>query len=128
RNNATLNNLKVTFKQVDIFETFELHEKWDIIVSNPPYVPNSEKADIQPNVLNYEPHLALFVSDSEPLIFYKRIADFALNHLNSKGKLYFEIHRDAGNDCINLLINSGFKNIELKKDLFGNDRMVRAEI
>ena len=126
--NAMLNNLSVSFQHVDIFEINELNYKWDIIVSNPPYIPNREKTAIQPNVLNYEPHLALFVPDSDPLIYYRKIADFALKHLNPPGKLYFEIHRDAGKDCIKMLIDSGFKNIELKKDIYRNDRMVRAEI
>lgn len=126
--NATLNNLFISFNLVDIFANYEFPDKWDIIVSNPPYVPLSEKAEILPNVLNYEPHLALFVPENDPLIFYKQIVDFALKHLKSNGKLYFEIHRDAGTDCVNLLNNSGFKNVMLQKDMFGNDRMISSEI
>lgn len=126
--NARLNNLSVLFKQVNIFDKAESSDKWNIIVSNPPYIPIKEKESIEPNVLNHEPHLALFVPDNDPLIFYKRIADFALKHLVENGKLYFEIHRDAGIRCTEMLKNSGFANVELRKDMFGNDRMIGAQI
>ena len=126
--NAKLNKLSVSFKQVDIFDIKDIEDKWDIIVSNPPYIPKSEKAGIQSNVLDYEPHLALFVPDEDPLIFYREIAYFALRQLNPQGKLYFEIHRDKGKDCVKMLEDAGFKNVEMRKDMFGNNRMVRAEI
>ncbi|MDO9154117.1 MAG: peptide chain release factor N(5)-glutamine methyltransferase [Paludibacter sp.] len=127
RKNAAQNKQNVIFEQIDILNSNEFYEKWDIIVSNPPYVPLSEKTEIQPNVLNYEPHVALFVPTDNSLIFYRKIADFALDHLQPEGKLYFEIHRDAGQNCIKMLIESGFKNVELRKDVSGNDRMIRAE-
>jgi release factor glutamine methyltransferase len=125
--NAILNNVEVTFQQIDILKTDYSNLKWDIIVSNPPYISDNEKPEIQPNVLNYEPHLALFVNENDPMIFYKRIADYAQKYLNSGGKLFFEIHRDAGEKCIDILEKSGFKNVELRKDLFGNNRMIKGE-
>ncbi|NQW37101.1 MAG: peptide chain release factor N(5)-glutamine methyltransferase [Flavobacteriales bacterium] len=100
--------------------------KFDIIVSNPPYVKQDEKSLMQPNVLNHEPHLALFVEDNNPLIFYDKIADFATKHLNENGQLYFEINQYLGKDLIKLLKQKGFDNIELKQDLFEADRMAKA--
>jgi release factor glutamine methyltransferase len=126
RNNALKNNCHVDFIKTDILSSPVFEKKWDIIVSNPPYVPDKEKSEIQPNVLDYEPHLALFVPDNDPLIFYKNIALFAKKHLNNTGKLYFEIHRDTAKDAVLLLTEMGFKDIELRKDISGNDRMIRA--
>ena len=128
QNNATLNKLEVTFSKVDILNTPEMEQKWDIIVSNPPYVTELEKSEILPNVLDYEPHLALFVPDNNPLLFYHCIAIFAQQHLKPKGKLYFEINRQFGKATVDLLTAMGFGNVELRKDISGNDRMVRAEI
>ena len=128
QNNATLNKLEVTFSKVDILNTPEMEQKWDIIVSNPPYVTELEKSEISPNVLDYEPHLALFVPDNDPLLFYRCIAIFAQQHLKPRGKLYFEINRQFGKATVDLLTAMGFGNVELRKDISGNDRMVRAEI
>jgi release factor glutamine methyltransferase len=128
QNNATLNKLEVNFSKVDILNTPEMEQKWDIIVSNPPYVTELEKSEILPNVLDYEPHLALFVPDNDPLLFYRCIAIFAQQHLKPKGKLYFEINRQFGKATVDLLTAMGFGNVELRKDISGNDRMVRAEI
>ena len=128
QNNATLNKLEVTFSKVDILNTPEMEQKWDIIVSNPPYVTELEKSEILPNVLDYEPHLALFVPDNNPLLFYRCIAIFAQQHLKPRGKLYFEINRQFGKATVDLLTAMGFGNVELRKDISGNDRMVRAEI
>ena len=128
QSNATLNKLEVTFSKVDILNTPEMEQKWDIIVSNPPYVTELEKSEISPNVLDYEPHLALFVPDNDPLLFYRCIAVFAQQHLKPKGKLYFEINRQFGKATVDLLTAMGFGNVELRKDISGNDRMVRAEI
>jgi len=128
QSNATLNKLEVTFSKVDILNTPELEQKWDIIVSNPPYVTELEKSEISPNVLDYEPHLALFVPDNDPLLFYRCIAIFAQQHLKPRGKLYFEINRQFGKATVDLLTAMGFGNVELRKDISGNDRMVRAEI
>jgi len=127
RSNAKRNMLEVNFTEVDILKTGEFGPKWDIIVSNPPYIPELEKKEIHPNVLDYEPHLALFVPDADPLLFYRHIALFAQKQLKPNGKLYFEIHRDAGQACLDLLGNMGFHDVKLRQDISGNDRMVRAE-
>jgi len=124
--NAKLNNVNIRFSIVDMLNPISTNEKWDIIVSNPPYVPEKEKLEIQPNVLNHEPHLALFVPDNDPLLFYRQIALFAKKQLSNKGKLYFEIHRDTAKDAVKLLSEMGFVNTELRKDISGNDRMIRA--
>lgn len=100
----------------------------DIIVSNPPYVRETEKRLMNRNVLNYEPALALFVSDEHPLVFYEWIADFALLHLNNKGHLYFEINEAFGPQCVEMLYKKGFSDIQLKKDINGKDRMIRSVI
>jgi release factor glutamine methyltransferase len=126
KSNSKRNNLVVNFSNVDILNVLDLNKKWDIIVSNPPYIPENEKDEILPNVLEHEPHLALFVPDYDPLIFYIHIAQFAKKHLTKNGKLYFEIHREAGMKCSNLLVEQGFTNIELRKDISGNDRMIRG--
>ncbi len=127
-NNAKKNQLEVSFANVDILNDVNINQKWNIIVSNPPYIPEKKKSEISQNVLDYEPHLALFVDDEDPLIFYCKIANFAKSHLKPNGKLYFEIHCDAGKVCTDLLIELGFLCIEIRKDLSGNDRMVRAQI
>ena len=126
RSNALRNELDVNFSKVDILNVPDFSKKWDIIVSNPPYVLESEKAEIQPNVLDNEPHLALFVPDNDPLLFYRSIAQFSLRQLKPEGKLYFEINRQYGKATIDLLAESGFTDIELRKDISGNDRMVKA--
>jgi release factor glutamine methyltransferase len=126
--NANKNGVKIIFSTVDILKNPEFAEKWDIIVSNPPYIPHSEKAEILPNVLHHEPHLALFVPDENALVFYEKIAQFALKHLKQNGKLYFEIHSKAGQSCVNLLNEMGFKSVELRKDIAGNDRMIKASV
>ncbi len=122
--NATLNKVTVTFLQKNILETNHLDQKFDIIVSNPPYVRNLEKAEIKPNVLENEPHLALFVPDNDPLIFYKKIAELAAANLNTNGQLFFEINQYLGKETQDLLESLGLKNIELRKDIYGNDRMI----
>lgn len=126
RSNAKCNQLDVNFSIVDILNASELPEKWDIIVSNPPYVLENEKAEIQPNVLENEPHLALFVPDNDPLLFYRSIAKFAIKQLMPNGKLYFEINRQYGKTTTELLSELGFIDIKLRKDISGNDRMVKA--
>ena len=122
--NATLNKVTVTFLHENILETNHLDQKFDIIVSNPPYVRNLEKAEIKPNVLDNEPHLALFVPDNDPLIFYKKIAELAAANLNTNGQLFFEINQYLGKETQDLLESLGLKNIELRKDIYGNDRMI----
>ncbi len=136
KKNAELNKVEVNFICVDILKVNDLNEletrnskpetQFDIIVSNPPYVRNLEKAEIKPNVLEYEPHLALFVEDDDALLFYRKIAELAKKNLNSTGKLYFEINQYLGKETVELLEKMGFKNVQLRKDIYGNDRMVSA--
>ncbi|MCB0399945.1 MAG: peptide chain release factor N(5)-glutamine methyltransferase [Winogradskyella sp.] len=99
---------------------------FDIIVSNPPYVRKLEKQEMKLNVLDNEPHLALFVENENPLVFYNAISDFAVNNLRESGALYFEINQYLGNEMKDLLTHKGFENVELRKDLSGNDRMVKG--
>ena len=124
--NAVLNNVEIKFIEMDILNTNTLPQQFDIIVSNPPYVRALEKVEIKNNVLQNEPHLALFVDDKNPLIFYKKIADLAKNHLTKNGLLFFEINQYLGKETIATLFKKGFKNTILKKDLFGNDRMIKT--
>lgn len=128
RENAKMNNVEINFIQADILEIKELDQKYDVIVSNPPYVLQRDKKNMQSNVLDFEPHIALFVNDDNPLIFYRKIAELAKNHLNENGSLYFEIHAEQGENCKKLLELIGFENIMLRKDLSGNDRMICAKI
>jgi len=124
KKNAELNTVNVTFIQKNILETADLEQQFDIIVSNPPYVRMLEKAEINPNVLQYEPHLALFVEDNDALLFYRKIAELAKINLSENGSLYFEINQYLGKETVELLMNLGFKNIELRKDIYGNNRMI----
>ncbi|MCW1147470.1 peptide chain release factor N(5)-glutamine methyltransferase [Flavobacterium lacisediminis] len=127
KRNAQSNKVEVNFIQVNILEVLDLNQNFDIIVSNPPYVRNLEKQEIKKNVLDYEPHLALFVEDTDALLFYRKIAQLALKNLSPKGLLFFEINQYLGKETVELLENLGFKNIELKKDIYGNDRMIKCE-
>ncbi|WP_264547930.1 peptide chain release factor N(5)-glutamine methyltransferase [Flavobacterium sp. N2820] len=124
--NAVSNNVEVNFIQANILEVEDLNQHFDVIVSNPPYVRNLEKQEIKKNVLDYEPHLALFVEDTDALLFYRKIAQLALKNLSPNGLLFFEINQYLGNETVELLENLGFKNIELKKDIYGNDRMIKC--
>ena len=123
--NAKNNKVEIDFIHQDILQTNSL-QKVDLIVSNPPYVLESEKEKMQENVLDYEPELALFVEDKNPLIFYKKIASLAFNFLNENGKLFFEINAKFGKETIEMLVDIGFVNIELKKDMNDKDRMIKA--
>lgn len=100
----------------------------DIIVSNPPYICQSEKANMQANVLEHEPHLALFVPDSDPLLFYRAIADYGLLHLKEGGWLYFEINAAYGEDTCWMMREKGYADVELKQDYVGRDRFVRGKM
>jgi release factor glutamine methyltransferase len=122
--NAELNKVNVTFINQNILETEDLKQQFDIIVSNPPYVRNLEKEEIKKNVLDNEPHLALFVEDNDALIFYRKIAELAQKNLSENGQLFFEINQYLGKEMIDLLEKMNFKNIELRKDIYGNDRMI----
>ena len=138
KENAILNEVEIAFIKADIlnkenvmlslskhFSNME-NSKFDTIVSNPPYVRNLEKAEIQNNVLNNEPHLALFVEDDNPLVFYKAITEFAKEKLKENGLLFFEINEYLGQETKALVERLGFKNVELIKDMFGKDRMLKA--
>lgn len=126
KKNAVANNVEVTFIAQNILETIDLQMEFDIIVSNPPYVRNLEKHEIKKNVLENEPHLALFVEDNDALIFYKKITELAQKNLVCDGQLFFEINQYLGSEMVRLLNSMNFKNIELRKDIYGNDRMTRA--
>lgn len=128
KQNAVQNKVEIQFIHMDILQVKTLENKFDIIISNPPYVREIEKKEINNNVLKNEPHVALFVSDENPLIFYNKIADLAKKHLNTNGLLFFEINQYLGKETKTLLHEKGFKNVELKKDLFGNDRMIKANL
>lgn len=124
--NASANETEVAFYHQDILETTTLENPYDIIVSNPPYVRQLEKKEMRANVLNNEPDSALFVSDKDPLLFYRKIGKLALTHLTDRGLLFFEINENLGAETVALLEAIGFKNVVLKKDMFGKDRMLRA--
>ncbi len=124
--NATLNEVEVDFQIQNALELVNISDKADIIVSNPPYVLEKEKDLMHENVLENEPHLALFVPDTEPLLFYQSIAEFAMVNLNSNGSIFFEINETFGLETVNMLEQLGFVNVELRKDLFGKDRMVKG--
>ena len=124
--NAETNRVVVNFILQNILETEDLNQNFDVIVSNPPYVRNLEKQEIKKNVLEFEPHLALFVEDTDALLFYRKIAQLALKNLTANGLLFFEINQYLGKETVELLETLGFKNVELKKDIYGNDRMIKC--
>ncbi len=128
RQNAVGNDSKVRFSVQDIFNTSNIpvSTRWEVIVSNPPYVLAEESTLMEKNVLEFEPHLALFVPDHDPLIFYRIIAQFASVHLEHHGSLYFEINERMGEKTAELLREFGFDEILTRKDLQGKDRMIRA--
>ena len=128
KKNAELNTVDITFINQNILKTEDLGQQFDIIVSNPPYVRNLEKAEIKKNVLENEPHLALFVEDNDALIFYKKIANLAQKNLSKNGHLFFEINQYLGKQMIDLLEKMNFAAIELRKDIYGNDRMIKGEM
>jgi release factor glutamine methyltransferase len=124
KKNAERNNVSITFLHQSVLETEDLQQTFDIIVSNPPYVRNLEKEEIKKNVLEFEPHLALFVEDTDALLFYRKITELALKNLSENGQLYFEINQYLGKEMTALLEKYSFKNVELRKDIYGNDRMI----
>lgn len=125
--NSTANGCNVLFEERDILTYEPTDESYDIIVSNPPYIKEVEKKEMEDNVLLWEPHLALFVPDNDPLLFYRTIAEKAQKMLTPGGKLFFEINRAHGTETVEMLSRLGYHNITLRKDLAGNDRMVMAE-
>ena len=132
KSNAERHGCNIRFIKADILEYKNYGDldslELDIIVSNPPYVLESEKKLMQPNVLDYEPETALFVPDDDPLKFYKAISNFAVSHLKAGGKLYFEINEQYGQQTQDLMEGLGFVEVEVIKDLFGKDRFVSGNL
>lgn len=128
KRNAAIQQTKINFHLLNILDNnlWKQLPKFDIIVSNPPYVTQSEASSMQQNVLQYEPHLALFVDDEDAMKFYKAIAEFGLHHLNKDGQLFFEINEIMGKQICDLLNQYRYLNIELKKDMQNKDRMIRG--
>ncbi len=130
KQNAKLNNVEINFIQDNILNLSNNYQLTtnNYIVSNPPYICISEKEQMQKNVLDYEPHLALFVENNNPLLFYEAITNFALQHLKPNGRLYFEINQAYGEETKQMMEQKGFKNVLLKKDLNDKSRILRGEI
>lgn len=126
--NAMDNGVDIVFLETDILSLEGFKDKFDVIVSNPPYVRELEKLEMKNNVVEHEPGLALFVSDGDPLIFYKKITRFSLSHLKKGGVLFFEINQYLGEEMKQLLEAENFSEIELRKDMFGNDRMLKGQL
>ena len=124
--NAVKNAVKVDYSRVDALGTDIPDIEVDVLVSNPPYIGVSEKKNMEQNVLAWEPELALFVPDDDPLLFYRHIADIGRRILSENGILYYEINQLYGSETVQLLVDKGYKEVELRKDLSGNDRMIKA--
>ena len=124
--NNRANGTQVNLYKLDILSENLIVNKYDIIVSNPPYIAEDEKTNLAENVLLFEPHLALFAPD-DALIFYNRISELAISALKPNGKLFFEIHESKGEEVVSLMKAAGFRNIELKKDMSGKNRMIKGE-
>uniref|UniRef100_UPI0040484A2E peptide chain release factor N(5)-glutamine methyltransferase n=1 Tax=Roseivirga sp. TaxID=1964215 RepID=UPI0040484A2E len=127
KENAQANDVTIDFAQLDVLKDVIPFQQLDIIVSNPPYIPIQEKESMDSNVVDFEPPLALFVSDEDPLIFYRVIAEQAIQIINLGGILYFEIHENFGQMLVTLMEEIGFTNVTLKQDLQGKDRMIQAQ-
>lgn len=126
QDNAKEHDAKIEFIQADIFSYTSPIIQFDIIVSNPPYVPESEKEEMQTQVLHFEPHIALFVPNHNPLKFYTHITNFAIQYLKAGGELYFETHYLYASEVKKYMEQAGFVKVEIKKDLSGKDRMVKG--
>jgi len=128
KQNASLNNVDVNFINADILNIGSgiANQQFKVIISNPPYVTLTDKEKMHSNVTDFEPHTALFVPENDPLIFYKAIADFAANNLADNGLLFFEINESYGQETVQLLIDKNFSNVELRKDMSGRNRMIKA--
>lgn len=130
--NATMLHANVSFRKQDILQAATTsvsdisQAKWDVIVSNPPYITEKEKADMEPNVLDHEPSLALFVPNDDPLRFYRAIATYASMTLNRDGRLYFEINPLFANDMTYMLTQKGFANATIVNDQFGKQRFIKC--
>jgi release factor glutamine methyltransferase len=129
KENSKLTNLDVEFIHADVLNInkYFLDKKWDCIISNPPYIPTNERESIAENVLNFEPEIALFVENKNPIIFYEAIVKYAKSNLSENGFLFFEIHPEFSAEISDLLNLKGFINIELRKDLQGKNRMIKAQ-
>ena len=125
--NCERNGVKVLLRQKDVLKAAPEGDLYEVIVSNPPYITNKEKTDMEANVLDWEPSLALFVPDEDPLLFYRKIAQLGCDMLKEGGALYFEINRAYGEETVLMLKELGYAQIELKKDSWGNDRMIKAK-
>jgi len=126
--NSVLNSVKVTFFELDLMDEQTLPQRYDIMVSNPPYVRELEKSDMRSNVLEYEPKSALFVTDKDPFLFYRRIARLANLYLTDNGRVYFEINEYLSDELKALLLTERFTDIEVRKDIFGKDRMIKCSV
>ena len=133
KKNTLINNVNIEFSRVDVlnFEAdLDLHHKWeskfDIIVSNPPYVRMQEKKLMKLNVIDHEPDIALFVEDDDPLLFYRKISQLSKQYLRHNGTLYLEINEYLGLEMEKMLNKAGFKHVILKKDMFGKNRMIKC--
>ena len=126
RENAKRLHFNVIFELADALNTPLDHERWDVIVSNPPYICNKERARIEANVLDHEPHTALFVPDETPLLFYSAIAQYGLTALKTGGRLYFEINPLYAQELAEMLSMMSYHDIEIKIDQYGKQRMIRA--
>ena len=130
KENAERNGVKVQVNKVDVLSpqtsNFKPLTSYDVIVSNPPYICEEEREEMEKNVLEHEPELALFVPNHDPLLFYRQIAELGLTMLKEKGLLFFEINRRFGEEVVKMLQGKGYQEVELRQDLFGNDRMVKA--
>ncbi|WP_026451869.1 peptide chain release factor N(5)-glutamine methyltransferase [Aequorivita capsosiphonis] len=128
KKNAAINKVEVNFFQADVLNSKTLPQLYDVIVSNPPYVRQLEKKLMQQNVLRYEPDTALYVHDEDPLLFYRAISQLARTHLKLSGKLFFEINEYLAEEMVALLKGEGFHDVEIKKDIFEKDRMIKCTI
>ncbi|MBC7400122.1 MAG: peptide chain release factor N(5)-glutamine methyltransferase [Mucilaginibacter sp.] len=126
KQNADLNEVDVNFIEADILNSQLTTHNLQLIISNPPYVTLEDKKRMHTNVTDFEPHTALFVPEDDPLIFYKAIADYAVANLVKGGLLFFEINESLGEETVELLESKGFKNVELRQDMSGRDRMVKS--
>jgi release factor glutamine methyltransferase len=127
KKNAVLNQVKVNFEKVDILNVNQ-KQLYDIVVSNPPYISQSEAMDMRANVLNHEPHLALFVENDNPLVFYKAIAAFCKTNLKSGGRFFVEINEALGKETAEVFQNEGCVAIEIIKDMYGKERFVMGSM
>jgi release factor glutamine methyltransferase len=128
RRNGSLLDIRIDFQGLDFLDEAQqkLLPTVDIIVSNPPYLPLKDKEQMHPNVLDHEPHTALFVPDNDPLVFYRAVAEFSKKRLYENGSIYMEIHESLGQDVIKLFNENGYGNIELRRDMQGKDRMIKT--